>query len=118
MIRKILYDRGGLHNRVTGRLRLEPFNLHECERFLKSKSIDLTRKQIIEIVMTTGGIPFYLKEVAKGRKVGRQLRPSMRSVSDVMACSAMNLTASIIPCLLAPRITWQSFGPSPKVTVA
>ncbi len=66
MIKKVLHDRGGLHNRVTCRIRLKPFTLAECEEFLRGRGIRLTRKQIVEITMVTGGIPHYLKEVGKG----------------------------------------------------
>ena len=69
MIRRLLYDRGGLHNRVTCRMCLEPFSLAESESFLKSRGVKLTRKQIAEVVMVTGGIPHYLNEVRKGRSV-------------------------------------------------
>lgn len=71
MIKKLLHDRGGLHNRVTCRIRLEAFTLAECEEFLRSRSVRLTRKQIVEIVMATGGIPHYLKEVGKGESAAQ-----------------------------------------------
>ena len=69
MIRRLLFDRGGLHNRVTARLNLEPFSLAEIESFLRMRGIKLTRKQVAEVAMVTGGIPHYLNEVQKGRSV-------------------------------------------------
>ena len=69
MIRRLLYDRGGLHNRVTCRMILDPFSLAESEAFLRGRGMRLTRKQIAEVVMVTGGIPHYLNEVQKGRSV-------------------------------------------------
>jgi len=71
MIRKLLHDRGGLHNRVTCRIRLEPFTLREGEEFLRSRRVALSRKQVVEVMMVTGGIPHYLKEVRKGRSAGQ-----------------------------------------------
>jgi len=35
MIKNLLNNKGGLHNRTTGRLKLEPFNLAETEAFFK-----------------------------------------------------------------------------------
>jgi len=35
MIQKILKNKGGLHNRVSERIHLQPFNLHETELFLR-----------------------------------------------------------------------------------
>ena len=71
MIRKLLHDRGGLHNRVTCRIRLEPFSLRESEDFLRSRKVALSRKQVVEVMMVTGGIPHYLKEVRKGRSAAQ-----------------------------------------------
>lgn len=63
MINKLINHKGGLHNRVTLRMRLEPFNLFETEQFLKLKNNAIDRYQILQIYMVTGGIPFYLDEV-------------------------------------------------------
>ncbi len=67
-IRKnLIRARGGLYNRVTQRVKLSPFNLHESELFLNSKGIKLPRYQLLEIYMVMGGVPFYLNEVEKGQ---------------------------------------------------
>lgn len=58
---------GGLYNRVTRRMKLAPFNLYETEVFLQSKGVSLPRYQILELYMVMGGVPFYLKEVEKGK---------------------------------------------------
>ena len=58
--KKLFQNRGGLHNRVTGRIYLAPFSLGECEEFFKSKNIEMTRYQMAESYMVFGGIPFYL----------------------------------------------------------
>jgi len=58
--KKLFQNRGGLHNRVTGRIYLAPFSLGECEEFFHSKRIEMTRYQIAECYMIFGGIPYYL----------------------------------------------------------
>ena len=58
--RKLFQNRGGLHNRVTGRVYLAPFSLKECEEFFMSRNIVLTRYQMAECYMVFGGIPYYL----------------------------------------------------------
>ena len=60
MINKLLKNHGGLHNRVTRRMAIEPFNLAECEAYFQYKKIVLSRKSIVESYMIFGGIPFYL----------------------------------------------------------
>ncbi|MCH5687522.1 MarR family transcriptional regulator [Niabella sp. W65] len=66
MIQKILNNRGGLHNRVTKRIRLLPFTLQETEAYLKHRKINLNQYQILHIYMAMGGIPQYLNEIRRG----------------------------------------------------
>ena len=66
MVRNIFENRGGLHNRITGRIMLAPFSLGECEAFFKEYGIVMNRYQIAEIYMIFGGIPYYLNMLAKG----------------------------------------------------
>jgi AAA+ ATPase superfamily predicted ATPase len=65
MISNIINNKGGLHNRVTKRIRLLPFDLQETELFLKDRKINLDRYQILQLYMAMGGIPHYLKEIKK-----------------------------------------------------
>lgn len=67
MIEKVVNNRGGLHNRITRRIFLEPFNLAETEAYLQSRNIHFNRYQIVELYMALGGIPHYLKEVKGGK---------------------------------------------------
>lgn len=73
MINKLLHNTGGLHNRVTQRIKMEPFTLRECEDFLKHKKITLNHYQIIQLYMVLGGIPFYWDAVKKGLSVPQNI---------------------------------------------
>jgi len=66
MINTLIHNKGGLHNRVTQRIRLEPFSLVECEAFFQHRSGVFSRYQIIQLYMVMGGIPFYLDHVDVG----------------------------------------------------
>jgi uncharacterized protein len=66
MINKLLRNKRGLHNRVTHRMKIEPFTLKETEQFLQAQEINLDRYQIINLYMVMGGIPFYLEQIRKG----------------------------------------------------
>ena len=66
IINKIVNNTKGLHNRVTQTIRLEPFNLVETKNFLHSAGIKLNHKQITQLYMVMGGIPFYLDKIQKG----------------------------------------------------
>ena len=66
-IRKnLIHARGGLYNRISHRIKLSPFNLHETELFLQSMDVRLPQYQVLELYMVMGGIPFYLKEIERG----------------------------------------------------
>ncbi len=71
MIQNIVRDKGGLHNRLTRRIRLMPFNLYETEQFLRSKYVNLDRYQIVQLHMATGGIPQYLKTIQSGESAAQ-----------------------------------------------
>lgn len=66
IIKNIINNTGGLYNRVTYRLKLEPFNLYETKEFLKDKGVTLNNHQILALYMVTGGVPLYLDQVKKG----------------------------------------------------
>ncbi len=63
MIENIDKNKGGLFNRQTARLYLEPFTLKETEEYLKSRNINWERYDIAECYMVMGGIPFYLSQL-------------------------------------------------------
>ncbi|HFA48988.1 MAG TPA: ATP-binding protein [Bacteroidetes bacterium] len=65
MIEKVVNDKGGLHNRITDIIHLQPFNLKETEAFLIAKNINYPRYQVILLYMAIGGIPMYLDFVRK-----------------------------------------------------
>ena len=60
IIKHMLKERKGFHNRVTRRIRLLPFTLKECKELLENNDIVMTRAQMIECYMVFGGIPYYL----------------------------------------------------------
>jgi uncharacterized protein len=60
MINQLINNTGGLYNRVTHPIQIEPFNLAECEAFFQAKSPGYDRYQLIQLYMVFGGIPFYL----------------------------------------------------------
>jgi len=66
MLNKLIHNRGGLHNRITDRIKLEPFTLAETEELLRSKSAVYDRYQILTLYMAFGGIPFYLDKIRPG----------------------------------------------------
>jgi AAA+ ATPase superfamily predicted ATPase len=66
MINRIIRNKGGLHNRLTEKIRVEPFTLHESELLLKKKNLTLTKYDILYLHMVMGGIPHYLEKIKSG----------------------------------------------------
>jgi len=64
--KNIFKNRGGLHNRLTGRIYVAPFTIGECEEYFRARSIVITRYQLAECYMIFGGIPYYLSLFEKG----------------------------------------------------
>lgn len=67
MIRNIVNNKGGLHNRISQKIRLLPFTLFETELYLKSNHVNLDQYQILQIYMAIGGVPQYLKNIKPGQ---------------------------------------------------
>ncbi|MBU0766143.1 MAG: ATP-binding protein [Bacteroidetes bacterium] len=73
IIKKIIRSKGGLHNRITTAVRLEPFSLHETEIFLKKNGVSLTRYDIVNLYMALGGIPYYLEKIRPGESAAQAI---------------------------------------------
>ena len=66
MIQNVVSNKGGLHNRLTQRVRLLPFDLNETQAYLNHKNVYLDHYQLLQLYMVTGGIPHYLRDVRPG----------------------------------------------------
>lgn len=73
MINNLIRNKGGLHNRITERILLQPFTLSETEAFLKAKGGEYDRYQLLELYMAMGGVPFYLENIQVNRSVAQNI---------------------------------------------
>lgn len=73
MVQKIIRNKGGLHNRISRKIRLLPFNLLETDLFLKSRGIKFTHYDTVQLYMALGGIPHYLERIQKGFNVAQNI---------------------------------------------
>jgi len=60
MIKNVVDNKGGLHNRITHEIHLHPFTLQQCEQYVKWRNIAWDRMSILQAYMIFGGIPYYL----------------------------------------------------------
>ena len=65
IIKKIVNAKGGLHNRITATILLEPFTIKEVKEYLLHQGFTWSKQDIIETYMIFGGIPYYLSLLRK-----------------------------------------------------
>jgi len=66
MISKIIHNKGGLYNRLTETIALKPFDLLQCEEYIKTNGFVFNRDQILNAYMVFGGVPYYWSLLKKG----------------------------------------------------
>ncbi len=73
MINNLIRNRGGLHNRLTHHIVLEPFSLGECEEYFKAFGFSYSRKQIAESYMVMGGVPYYMSMMDRSKSLAQNI---------------------------------------------
>ncbi len=69
VINRIIHNKGGLYNRLSLSIHLEPFLLTEVEEYVQSLGVSLNRMQILEGYMCLGGVPYYWSHLEKGMSI-------------------------------------------------
>lgn len=95
MIKKIINSKRGLHNRITHNIRLSPFNLFETEKLLQYNKVKLSRYDILQLYMTTGGIPHYLNKILPGDSVAQSIDKLCFTKSAFLRTEFKNIFASL-----------------------
>jgi AAA+ ATPase superfamily predicted ATPase len=73
IVQKVFRDRGGLHNRVTRRILLQPFTLAETREFLAAAGRPIDTLTLLETYMTVGGIPYYLDLIKPNQSLAENI---------------------------------------------
>lgn len=60
MMRNVVDNHGGLHDRITHEMHLKAFSLHETEEYLLRNGFPWDRLTVLQTYMVMGGIPYYL----------------------------------------------------------
>lgn len=60
MMKNVIDNHGGLHDRITHEMHLKEFSLHETEEYLLSFGFPWDRMLTLQTYMVMGGIPYYL----------------------------------------------------------
>lgn len=95
MIRNIVHNKGGLHHRVTQKIKLEPFTLQETETYLASRGVRMDRYQILQLYMAFGGIPQYLKSMEPGDSATQAIQKTCFDKNGLLTGEFENLYGSL-----------------------
>jgi predicted AAA+ superfamily ATPase len=95
MISKLINNHGGLHNRLTQRMLIQPFKLSEVEGFLQGKGAVYNRYQLVELYMAIGGIPFYLDQIDVSQSITQNIDRLFFSKQGLLRIEFDNLYRSL-----------------------
>ncbi len=70
---KLLNNRGGLFDRTTDEIKLRPFTLGECESYYQANGIVMSKFDQVQCYMATGGIPYYISMLQKGKSLAQNI---------------------------------------------
>ena len=95
MLNVLINNDGGLHNRITQKMKIEPFNLQETEEMLLAKNCVLDRYQIVQLYMAMGGIPYYLEAVQPSLSAAQNIQQLFFDKSGLLKNEFFNLYRSL-----------------------
>ncbi|MBX2927848.1 MAG: AAA family ATPase [Saprospiraceae bacterium] len=95
MINVLINNTGGLHNRITQKMKIEPFNLQETEQMLQAGNCVLNRYQIVQLYMALGGIPYYLDAVQPHLSTPQNIQELLFDKSGLLHNEFFNLYRSL-----------------------
>lgn len=95
MINSLINNTGGLHNRITQRIHLQPFTLNEAELLLRNKGSEFERYEIVQLYMAMGGIPFYLEAIDVQKSVAQNIDSLFFSEHALLRTEFHNLFRSL-----------------------
>ncbi len=95
MLDNLIHAKGGLHNRITRRIRLEPFTLGEARELLAARRLSAKPANVLELYMAVGGVPHYLKQMVRGRSAAQNIARACFDSSGVLVDEFQRLFASL-----------------------
>jgi len=95
MVKNIIRNKGGLHNRLTCHIHLAPFNLSETKQYLRTQNIRWNEETIAEIYMIMGGIPYYLHLLDKSKSPAQNIDRLFFAPNALLGDEYNNLFSSL-----------------------
>ena len=119
IVKKVFRNRGGLYNRVTARIHVEPFSLGERRELCRHMKLGFSDNDIAELFMVFGGVPYYWRFLQRGKSVAQNIdallfskEGQLRHEFDEVFCSLFgeNPDYAKIVRVLAARSCGMTFG--------
>jgi uncharacterized protein len=95
IINKLINNHGGLHNRITHSINLQPFTLAECKDYFAMRKANYVPAQIIEAYMSVGGIAYYLDQFNIKKSVTQNINDLFFKDGAILNREFTNLYASL-----------------------
>lgn len=95
MTNVLINNSGGLHNRITQKMKIEPFTLQETEAMLVAKNCVLDRYQMVQLYMALGGIPYYLDAIEPHLSAPQNIQELLFDQSGLLHNEFFNLYRSL-----------------------
>ena len=95
IIKKIIKNHGGLHNRLTCRIHLQQFTLNECEQYASSLKLGMNRRQLLEAYMIMGGVPYYWSLLDREKSLAQNIDDLFFSTNGDLKYEFSELYASL-----------------------
>lgn len=92
---ELVNGKGGLFDRLTAEIKLQPFTLRECEDFYRSRGIEMDRYDIVQSYMIFGGIPYYMNLFTQGRSLAQNVDALLFANKGKLSLEYDRLFASI-----------------------
>jgi uncharacterized protein len=95
MLKNVVNNKGGLHNRIHHTIYLQPFTLNETKQFLQGNRIKATDKEILQLYMVLGGVPYYLSLLEKGKSIAQNIDELLFAANGKLAKEYDNIFLSL-----------------------
>lgn len=94
VMNRLVHNHGGMYGRLTRRIRLMPFDLSECEEYLSSIGMPLSRYDTALAYMVFGGIPYYLRYLDRSLSMSQNIEALLLSTDGLLAGEFEDLFSS------------------------
>lgn len=95
MLDNLINNHGGLHNRVTHQMLIEPFVLSECKEYFDTFGFGYGEREVAEYYMVFGGVPYYLSLMRQDMGVAQNVDRLIFSSTGELRTEKDNLFKSL-----------------------